>query len=1533
ATTYQDDQGTEYILLSNLYPEYNTSLQRACSLVHESGATSKFNKEHIYNSLREYEFLLWAFKDVQEGQAIAKSLVPIISTKKSPGTSSLESRETLFLKELAFALHRENLSCIYDIENTLIKFIMGVWRIKNEDMNGILDKNREPVTFKERTLYLLKTGKVKFVIDDLEQANQKHLLEGLASTFGILTLPQKDDYYLYSRFKPDNDPSGVLSFLICGYMNSNGDIISEEEYKTKGEEIKKLKEGVEKNKEKDNISEAEVLNNEVGEEEKKLKAYKPYMFIHISKKLWDGYRKNHYFLAQIIIHELAERIMGSLEGVNPHQVGVIFEMFFASNEAKEIGISDLNIFLLKHALERDNRPYLNKLIVEYYPERDPSLGSFYEYCWQLSNERGWVPTEQRRKLLIVSLRDERFMKRAPATEIPLVREEKDLEERYKGKGRQENIPGGVTAHIRNKKTCGIYNPLIDDYINTGRLIFRVDDLDRYFYPRDSCPFNNLGLLFFIVPNGDKIEIHITQKLWEEKKDDSSFLSQIIIYTYIQNLVPKIEGIDIHYWAGLCVLQFASDEAIKEEVNDLDRFYLDYAKNNKLIEYLYYALIHYRIFKDPMGTFKFAVYKRLEEIDKDAELLIQKISSPEDLIAYYGYLFEYKYSNISYSQRVQKISQDLESYRKTYSVVDTALNSNYFFTYSFNNQTIYLPENIGSFIPLRNIQNFDISDKDRTFVKEFQFIEDNKNLRREKQAAKQMLQDEEQIKSINKEIKGINAQIDKSFKEIAMIYSRPFIDWLINLIREEHSKLQEKERRCLVVGIYGPSSSGKSTVTEIALKELAKIYNDLDVSGNPRGIRVNFLSADSYLYPGEGLRYERKQDKSRFTIIKGQSIYDLWSLARDINTLRKKEGRRIVYVSADPHFTASNQEGIRSIDGTQLEILLVDFPCLSIDDRILEYMDIFIPFVFTTDSIRLNRRLERDTRPKEEGGDRGDSAEYVINELADKQFHEMYDAMKYIVELASRTSSVKTYIWRQIDEYKSGIYVYKPQTSPITKTAPFTQDLTSDEVEFIESRLKGALNKGEAEVFTINDAVRELLRQRSPPELIKVLNDLEEGRVKLRALDIGPYPGFKRLNTKRDRYVYAYTTKEDGTFYINITTAFRFLFDKEFSYYLKDAIKKIEKEIATQEKTLGKATSEEVKRKTQQKIDALEKDKAFLEDYSTAVLTQIIVYEYIEAVLGLSHHRADQLEREFMSSYAQRKGLSDLDLFILDHAAKEGAIEYLFSLIGKEDIPQDTLKEYIQKTLFLHYLSSDIQTRFLNHQEAIVRESAGLALADIQKVVKSSLGEASIHKGQDIRGIAYQYIPYKQEELCYEVYYRLGRAIASVMKEELNKGEISIGVGKDVRIHSSYLQRALIEGLISKGVNVIDIGFKYTTTPMVSNVVYSWSELDGALQVTASHNDFTYNGLKIIFGKENMSEELISKTFGEAYNDELGYQDSPKGSYRQRDYWLDYKQEVIDFIHKQFEEIEGIDRERPLKGRKYAVEGVNGANGEIFVEIL
>ncbi|MCM8827641.1 MAG: hypothetical protein NC904_09040, partial [Candidatus Omnitrophica bacterium] len=57
ATTYQDDQGTEYILLSNLYPEYNNMAQRTLSLIHEIGATSKFKKSHQENEEKGDRFV------------------------------------------------------------------------------------------------------------------------------------------------------------------------------------------------------------------------------------------------------------------------------------------------------------------------------------------------------------------------------------------------------------------------------------------------------------------------------------------------------------------------------------------------------------------------------------------------------------------------------------------------------------------------------------------------------------------------------------------------------------------------------------------------------------------------------------------------------------------------------------------------------------------------------------------------------------------------------------------------------------------------------------------------------------------------------------------------------------------------------------------------------------------------------------------------------------------------------------------------------------------------------------------------------------------------------------------------------------------------------------------------------------------------------------------------------------------------------------------------------------------------------------
>ncbi|MFA5223659.1 MAG: HEAT repeat domain-containing protein, partial [Candidatus Omnitrophota bacterium] len=56
ASTYISADNKEYIVLSNSYPVYNTTLERAASLVHEVGATFKFGDTHKINTERENSF-------------------------------------------------------------------------------------------------------------------------------------------------------------------------------------------------------------------------------------------------------------------------------------------------------------------------------------------------------------------------------------------------------------------------------------------------------------------------------------------------------------------------------------------------------------------------------------------------------------------------------------------------------------------------------------------------------------------------------------------------------------------------------------------------------------------------------------------------------------------------------------------------------------------------------------------------------------------------------------------------------------------------------------------------------------------------------------------------------------------------------------------------------------------------------------------------------------------------------------------------------------------------------------------------------------------------------------------------------------------------------------------------------------------------------------------------------------------------------------------------------------------------------------
>jgi phosphomannomutase/phosphoglucomutase len=111
----------------------------------------------------------------------------------------------------------------------------------------------------------------------------------------------------------------------------------------------------------------------------------------------------------------------------------------------------------------------------------------------------------------------------------------------------------------------------------------------------------------------------------------------------------------------------------------------------------------------------------------------------------------------------------------------------------------------------------------------------------------------------------------------------------------------------------------------------------------------------------------------------------------------------------------------------------------------------------------------------------------------------------------------------------------------------------------------------------------------------------------------------------------------------------------------------------------------------------------------------------------------------------------------------------------------------------------------------------------------------IFREYDIRGIADK--DFNEEDITH-----LGKAYGTYLKR---KGGKRVSVGGDIRISTPKYKSALINGIISTGVDVIDIGI--VPTP-VSYFSMFHLPIDGGAMVTASHNPGEYNGFKLGVGK-------------------------------------------------------------------------------------
>ncbi len=159
------------------------------------------------------------------------------------------------------------------------------------------------------------------------------------------------------------------------------------------------------------------------------------------------------------------------------------------------------------------------------------------------------------------------------------------------------------------------------------------------------------------------------------------------------------------------------------------------------------------------------------------------------------------------------------------------------------------------------------------------------------------------------------------------------------------------------------------------------------------------------------------------------------------------------------------------------------------------------------------------------------------------------------------------------------------------------------------------------------------------------------------------------------------------------------------------------------------------------------------------------------------------------------------------------------------------------------------------------------------------------RAYDIRGVY-------PNDLDEQAYYRIAQAYTLLFHPT------TMVVGMDARESGPSLKKALTEGFVDAGVNVVDIGG--ITTDMLYFAVGSDEAYSGGIVVSASHNPKQYNGAKMV--KEKAA--AISSDTGLFEIRDLIKSDKDKsvtadtkGSVTKKDVLNDYVEHVLGFIDR------------------------------------
>ncbi len=188
----------------------------------------------------------------------------------------------------------------------------------------------------------------------------------------------------------------------------------------------------------------------------------------------------------------------------------------------------------------------------------------------------------------------------------------------------------------------------------------------------------------------------------------------------------------------------------------------------------------------------------------------------------------------------------------------------------------------------------------------------------------------------------------------------------------------------------------------------------------------------------------------------------------------------------------------------------------------------------------------------------------------------------------------------------------------------------------------------------------------------------------------------------------------------------------------------------------------------------------------------------------------------------------------------------------------------------------------------------------------------------IRGVA-------NRDLSIQRSAQVGQALATVLRERLGDRKPRVFIGKDTRLSSDMIEAALAAGLCAGGADCVSLGV--VPTPAVAYLTVAHG-MDAGVMISASHNPFQFNGIKI-FGSKGykLTDDQEAEIEDMILDDAIPMHKAEAGEIGRHTQGEDLAVEYIRHIAGT------VPGEQPLRGMKVLADCANGSASRTARELF